>query len=313
MSLKKFITLRQLIEKADALRKQSKSIVLCHGTFDLFHAGHMRHLQRAKREGDILCVTITGDEYVNKGPGRPVFGETIRAETIAALECVDFVAINHAEASTEVISSIKPSVYVKGNDYSDPETDITGNIDAERSAIENVGGRIFYTDEVTFSSSNLLNQYFEVFSPDTKNYLSKISSKYGADNIIKSLKDLSKQKVLVFGDAIIDQYHYVDMLGHVGKGNALAVRFGSKEQFSGGSIAVANHVAAISNHTTLLTAVGQADDNEDFILSSLMDNVTSKLLLLEDMRTVTKRRFVDHDLNKLFEVYFDNAENFRTI
>lgn len=308
MAKNKVISLQQLFLEASNHRKRKQSVVLCHGTFDLFHAGHMKHLQKAALEGDALFVTITSDHFVNKGPGRPVFGEELRAETIAALECVSFVAINPAETSTEVIKLLRPAVYVKGNDYLNSKDDLTGNIDIERDAIEEVGGRIVYTNEVTFSSSNLLNQYFDVFSPDTKSYLSNLSENYDASEIISKLKSLANKKVLVFGDAIIDQYHYVEMLGHTGKGNSLAVRFGSEEQFAGGSIAVANHVAAIAENTYLLTAAGEQDSSKDFIRSTLISGVQPNLFSIEGRGTLTKRRFVDHDLNKLFEVYFDQLD-----
>src|SRR5438045_1855969 len=94
----KLLTLDELEKKADALRKDGRRLVLCNGTFDLMHMGHIRHLQRAREEGDVLMVTLTGDAYVNKGPGRPVFSEDLRAETLAALACVDFVAVNHEQA-----------------------------------------------------------------------------------------------------------------------------------------------------------------------------------------------------------------------
>src|SRR3990167_11073056 len=74
--------------------QKDKKIVLCHGVFDLVHPGHIRHFQAAKALGDVLVVTVTADEYVNKGPGRPVFIQGLRAESIAALGCVDYVAIN---------------------------------------------------------------------------------------------------------------------------------------------------------------------------------------------------------------------------
>ena len=70
--------------KSKHLNKEGKRIVLCHGTFDLIHTGHIRHLQEAKKQGDVLFITITADNYVNKGPDRPVFSEILRAENLSA-------------------------------------------------------------------------------------------------------------------------------------------------------------------------------------------------------------------------------------
>ena len=94
--------------KSKQLNEEGKRIVLCHGTFDLIHTGHIRHLQEAKKQGDLLFATITADNYVSKGPGRPVFSEMLRAENLSALTCVDYVGIVHAQTAEQPISKIKP-------------------------------------------------------------------------------------------------------------------------------------------------------------------------------------------------------------
>ena len=90
----KLLELEALAKNICDLKTQGKVIVHCHGCFDLMHPGHVKYFQAAKKMGDILVVTVTPDRYVDKGTGRPVFCETLRAECIAALECVDYVAIN---------------------------------------------------------------------------------------------------------------------------------------------------------------------------------------------------------------------------
>lgn len=308
MSNAKILSLADLETKARDLRASGRRVVMCHGTFDLVHTGHIRHLQRAKAEGDILFVTLTADAYVNKGPGRPVFGEELRAETLASLACVDFVAINHEQAAILAIKRLKPDVYVKGSEYRAALEDVTGNITREKEAVESSGGRIFYTDEITFSSSNLLNEHFSVFSAETKEYLQAFRKQYGFKDVIELVKGLAHLKVLVVGDSIIDQYHYIKSLGQVGKGLALAVKYESEEQFAGGSIAVANHLSSFAGDITLVTGLGKIETHEQFIRSKLQPNVRPEFFFVDDARTVTKRRFVDPDLNKLFEVYFSNDE-----
>jgi rfaE bifunctional protein kinase chain/domain len=119
--------------------------------------------------------------------------------------------------------------------------------------------------------------------------------------MIASLADL---KVLVVGDAIIDQYHYTSPLGQTGKGSFLAVSYESEEQFAGGSLAVANHVAGFARDVTLVTGLGALDSHEAFIREKLLPNVKPQFFIFPDAPTVTKRRFVDADLTKLFEVYY---------
>ena len=85
MSDAKIKTLDELAAALERERAQGRRVVLCHGVFDLLHPGHIRHLEAARRHGDLLVVTITPDRFVNKGPGRPVFNQRLRAESVAAL------------------------------------------------------------------------------------------------------------------------------------------------------------------------------------------------------------------------------------
>lgn len=256
-----------LATKSQQLSEEGKRIVLCHGTFDLIHTGHIRHLQEAKKQGDILFVTVTADKFVNKGPGRPVFSEMLRAENISALSCVDYVAIIHTKTAEQPISKIKPHIYVKGNEYKNATDDITGNITNEKQLVEKIGGEIYFTNDITFSSSSLLNEHFGIFSEETRNYLSKIGAKYTSKQVIQSMEALKNLKVLVLGDTIIDEYHYTMPLGQSAKGHHLAVKYQYTEQFAGGVLAVASHIAGFVGNVTLVTALGEDDSHETFIRS----------------------------------------------
>ena len=277
ISKNNILSLDELEKVACSLQSDGNRLVMCHGTFDLLHAGHIRHLQRARQEGEVLIVTVTGDEYVNKGPGRPVFTEGLRAESLAALDCVDFVGINQTQTAINLIARIRPNVYVKGSEYSNESSDVTGNIEREREAVESNNGKIFYTDEITFSSSNLLNEHFGMFTPETKSYLQALRNSYNYTDVIEQVKSLSSLNLLVVGDAIIDQYHYIKTLGQVGKGTALAVKYESEEQFAGGSIAVANHLAGFVDAVTLVTGLGKLESHEEFIRTKLLKNVVPAL------------------------------------
>src|ERR671919_1478275 len=109
--LDKIKTLGELGEIAAAARAKGRKVVLAHGVFDILHVGHKRHLDIGKRHGDMLIVTLTTDRFVNKGPDRPVFVEKLRAEMIAALECVDYVGISPNPGAEPVLEIIKPSYY----------------------------------------------------------------------------------------------------------------------------------------------------------------------------------------------------------
>jgi rfaE bifunctional protein nucleotidyltransferase chain/domain len=304
MSHTKILSLDDIGAKSKELKAKGKRVVLCHGTFDLMHTGHIRHLQRARKEGDALFVTVTGDKYVNKGPGRPVFSEELRAETLAALACVDYVAINQDLTAINPINKIAPDIYAKGSDYQSHKDDVTGNIVREMNAVEAQGGKVLYTNEITFSSSNLLNEHFGVFPPETKEFLNGFRESFSEKDVVAKVKSLQPLNVLVVGDAIIDQYHYVAPLGQTGKGNILAVKYESEEQFAGGSLAVANHLAGFASKVTLVAGIGRINSHEEFMRSKLLGNVTPHFVHIDNAPTVVKRRFVDSDLAKFFEVYF---------
>lgn len=113
---------------ADELKSQrQKKIVFTNGCFDLLHVGHVRYLQEAKAQGDILVVGANSDASVKKlkGPTRPVQIENDRAEILAALSSVDYVVIFDDETPENLIHAVKPNVLVKGGDWK-PETIVGG-------------------------------------------------------------------------------------------------------------------------------------------------------------------------------------------
>ena len=300
----KIKTLDELANITTALKREGKTVIQCHGVFDLLHLGHIRHFEAAKQEGDILVVTLTKDIYVAKGPGHPVFNEQLRAESVAALESVDYVAINEWPTAVETIKKLKPDIYAKGSDYVDEKEDLTGKIQEETDAVRNVGGRIHFTNEITFSSTKLLNHNFEVFPEEARQFLGKFRGKYSSREIINRLKSLKKMKVLVIGDTIIDEYHYCTPLGKSPKEIIIPAQFVGEETFAGGVLAIANHLAGFSHQVDVLTGLGTQNSYEEFILEHLKPNVKAKFFYRPDAPTIVKRRFVEAALlRKLFEVY----------
>ena len=106
---------------------------------------------------------------MNKGPGRPVFNQALRCEALAAIESVDYVAINEAPTAVNTIKMIKPDIYCKGKDYKNFNDDITGEIKNEINSLKSVGGKIVFTEEITFSSSRLINRSTNFYSVNQKN------------------------------------------------------------------------------------------------------------------------------------------------
>lgn len=132
-------------------------VVLCHGTFDFLHWGHVQHFREASELGDWLIVTLTADAFVNKGPGRPIFNEQERAGMIRELRCVDEVHINHAPNAIPVIERFRPQIYCKSADYA--VQDKMGFLALEIAAVEACGGRFVMTGHYGgFNSSKLIER-----------------------------------------------------------------------------------------------------------------------------------------------------------
>ncbi len=298
-------SLEDLTVQLNRLRSEGKKIVQCHGCFDLLHAGHLKHFESAKKEGDILVVTVTSDRFVNKGPGRPVFPHQIRAETLAALHIVDYVAVCDSPSAVQVIDLLRSDVFVKGKNYADKCNDETTNTFEEKQAVERNGGRMYFTPETVFGSSSLLNQHFDLYPREMQLFLEDFRKRYTSDDIVKALDGIRGLKVLVVGDAVVDEYHYVSPMGRTSKSNIVASRFLSDESFAGGIFACANHVAGFCDDVHLVTCLGLRDTKEDYIRRNLKPNIKTSFVYRADCPTTVKRRYVDRgNLSKLFEVYF---------
>ncbi len=290
-------------------RAAGQSVVLAHGVFDLLHMGHVRHLESAKAEGDLLVVTLTADRHVNKGPGRPVFPELLRAEMIAALECVDYVAISNWQSAEGVLRLIRPTVYVKGQDYAREAEDITGNIRRERELVESLGGRLVFTDDITFSSSSLINRHLDVHGSELTGYLGRLRDRDLLGEIMTGFEAIQDKRVLFVGEAIVDEYQYAVPMGKSAKENIIATRYEGREAFAGGVVAAANHVADFVAEVEIITVIGEEDPYDDLILETVKPNVKVRFLRRAGRPTTRKCRFVDPGhTRKLFEVYhFDET------
>jgi rfaE bifunctional protein nucleotidyltransferase chain/domain len=302
-------TLAEIASASEQAKRTGQIVVHAHGTFDLLHLGHVRHLEAARKLGDVLLVTVTADRFVNKGPGRPVFSAELRAEMLATLEYVDWVAINDAADAVGAIETIRPSIYIKGQDYQNPQGDITGKISLERQAVEAHGGRIHFTDEVTFSSTELINRHLNVFEPHIREHLNTLRENGGLDELCDLIDRVADYRVLLVGDAIIDEYQYVLPMHKTPKENMIATRYQDRELFAGGVFAAANHVASFCKEVDIITCLGDSESYEDLVRQSLKPNVGMRAFTRKAAPTTLKRRFVDPSyMRKLFEVYFMNDE-----
>lgn len=147
-------TLQQLTEQ---WHTQNCRIVFTNGCFDLLHVGHVRYLQKARQQGDLLIIGINSDASVQalKGPTRPLNNELARAEVLAALSCVDYVTVFSERTADNLLTLLRPSVYVKAGDYTLetlPEADCVTRLGIET---------VFVPFEAGFSTTSLVNRMNE--------------------------------------------------------------------------------------------------------------------------------------------------------
>jgi rfaE bifunctional protein nucleotidyltransferase chain/domain len=145
-------TISEAVTLVQELRAAGKTIVFTNGVFDLLHPGHVRYLQHARSLGDALIIGINSDRSVRavKGLDRPINPESERAEILAALDCVDAVAIFDEETPFEIISAVQPDILVKGADWADHA--IVG-----RDIVEARGGKVVRAAlEQGYSTSSIL-------------------------------------------------------------------------------------------------------------------------------------------------------------
>lgn len=133
----KIVARKDLRRIAGELRAGSKKIVFANGCFDILHVGHIRYLEGARAEGDVLIVGVNGDASVCglKGPGRPILDERARALLVAALRAVDYVVIFDEPNVEALLTELRPDVHAKGTDY-------TAETVPERAVAEQLGIRV---------------------------------------------------------------------------------------------------------------------------------------------------------------------------
>ena len=149
---------QRIQKKIKKIRKNNQIIGMCHGVFDLIHYGHLKHFEAAKEKCDYLFVSITPDEYIKKGPQRPIHSTNERVKFLKSLKMIDEVIVAKGDSAVETINLIRPDIYFKGNDYKNNKLDKTKKIYREIYAVKKNKGKIIYTNEKQLSSSKIINQ-----------------------------------------------------------------------------------------------------------------------------------------------------------
>lgn len=296
---------RKVVSRTDLLtavhthRTAGRTIVQCHGCFDIVHPGHIRYLEFASRQGDVLIVTLTGDSEIDKGPQRPYIPQELRAESVAALEFVDYVHIDPAATAEAALAEIRPDVYVKGREY---ETSHDPRFQRERAVVEAAGGRvIFSSGDVVFSSSALISA-LPRDEQLAQERLAIVCARHeiNAASIHAICSRFSGLRVGVIGDVILDRYVFCDAHDVASESPMLALTELEQREYVGGAAIVARHAAALGAEPYLLTTLAE-DTASERALGVLAEEGVSVNALRTRPSLVEKTRYLV-DENKVLKV-----------
>jgi cytidyltransferase-like protein len=283
---------------------RKKRVIMCHGTFDVVHPGHLRHLLYAKSKAEVLVVSVTADIHVKKGELRPHVPQDLRAASLAAYEFVDFVVIDGNATPIENLRVLQPDFFVKGYDYS-----VTGSnpkTEEERSVVASYGGQmIFSPGDFVLSSTRLIRS-----APPDIRYERLMSvmerSSITFDDLRRTIADLTGIGVCVLGDTIIDSYTRCSMIGGQTKTPTISVLFESLEHFVGGAGVVAKHLAAAGANVEFLTLLGD-DQLGRFAVEDLEKAGVTARPVIDPSRPTTDKNAILVEQYRLLKV--DTLDN----
>jgi rfaE bifunctional protein kinase chain/domain/rfaE bifunctional protein nucleotidyltransferase chain/domain len=282
---------------------RAERVVMCHGTFDLVHPGHLRHLAFAKSKGAVLVVSITTDEHVTKANLRPYVPEELRALNLAALELVDYVVIDQDPDPLHLIGLLQPDVFVKGYEYSDGMPPKTTQ---EKEVVESFGGRMLFSPgDFVLSSSNVIENDPPRIGLEKLLTLMQVEGVTFAD-LYASVEGLDRFSVTVVGDVIVDSITTTSIIGGFRKTPTPSVRIEGYQQFVGGAGVVAKHMAAAGARVGLISILGD-DELGRFAAQDLADSGVSCHIQIAKERPTTHKNAVVTDGYRLLRI--DTVEN----
>lgn len=288
-------------------RPRGKKVIMCHGTFDIVHPGHIRHLIYAKSHADILVASLTCDAHIQKANFRPYVPEDLRAMNLAAFEFVDYVIIDRDPVPHRNLGRLEPDYFAKGYEYMDggvhPKTA------EEVKIVEGYGGEILFTPgDVVYSSSALI----ELAPPNlvTEKLLALMNGEgLVFDDLRKALDKMVGLSVHVVGDTIIDSYTRCTPIGGGAKTPTLSVRFEEETKFVGGAGIVAKHLRAAGADVTFTTVMGE-DSLKDFAVADLQAAGVNVNVIPDSTRPTTNKNAIVAGGYRLLKI--DTLDN-RTI
>jgi rfaE bifunctional protein kinase chain/domain/rfaE bifunctional protein nucleotidyltransferase chain/domain len=271
-------------------RPRVKKVIMCHGTFDIVHPGHVRHLLYAKSKSDILVASLTADAHIIKANFRPFVPQELRAFNLAALECVDYVMIDGEPTPLQNISIIQPDYFAKGYEYT--KNGLHPRTAEEKVAVEAYGGEVLFTPgDIVYSSSHIIETEPPAIATEKLMMLLE-AERIDFDHLRENLDKCAGLKVHVVGDTIVDSYTHCTMIGGMTKTPTMSVRFEEQHDFVGGAGIVAKHLKAAGAQVTFSTVLGN-DALAEFVLNDLALAGVQCLPIIDQTRpTINKNAII---------------------
>lgn len=300
---RKIVSVAGLLPSLEEARRQGWTIVQCHGCFDIVHPGHVRYLQFARQQGDILIVSITGDAAIDKGELRPYIPEELRAENLAALEFVDYVVVDGNASACKLLGTLRPDVYVKGQEYA---TSSHAGFVAERETVDSYGGRVvFSSGDVVFSSTRLIESLESDEGLDRQR-LASVCGRHGIgfEALSDLLEAMRRKRVLVVGDSVVERYVLCEAESIASEAPVMSLRALDEREYVGAAAAVAMHAAGLGASSALVTTLG-SDERSEWLRRQLR-NANVELIVPGARRTTAARTRYLVDEQKVMRL--DEAE-----
>jgi rfaE bifunctional protein kinase chain/domain len=260
------IKTRDELLAAVGTRPRERSVIMCHGAFDLVHPGHLRHLMYAKSKADVLVASITSDAHISKANHRPFVPQQLRAMNLAAYEIVDYVVVDEEPTPLENIRYLQPDYFAKGYEYVDGG--VHPRTREEIEVLESYGGEVIFTPgDVVYSSSRFIETAPPRIAAE-KLLLLMESEGVHFDALRQALAAFRGVRVFVTGDTIVDSYTYCTLIGGMAKTPTFSLKHEEQVDYAGGAAVVSKHLRKAGAEVTFSTVLGD-DPLRDFVLEDL--------------------------------------------
>tara|TARA_B100000242_G_scaffold145628_1_gene103813 strand:+ start:5861 stop:7345 length:1485 start_codon:yes stop_codon:yes gene_type:complete len=274
---------------------RQKGCVLTYGHFSTIHPGHIRYLKHAKGLGEKLVIALIGDSEKKVFP----FSQKERAEALEIIGIADEIICLEGDNLCELIKKIRPSIIVLGNEHQKSDSLIEAT-DLQKS----LGGLVhFHAGEVNYASTYLLDGFQQDIAQKRKTQFLEACTrqKINLENLLKGIDEWERNRLIVIGDTIVDQYAACEAIGMSAEAPVVVVRELEKRNFIGGAAIVASHIKALGANCDLVSVVGN-DQTAKLVKNELENQKIGNGLITDPSRPTTfKKRYVVEN-QKLFRV-----------